>query len=160
MAVYIQGCLQQPGPHLDVILPFMLNTGQHPKLSVEPLRESCLETLNDFASRMEKATEEVHSALARAADDMAQFYDAHCREASLYKVGDRVWLNSHNITTTRPTKKLDQKWLSPYLIKKVISWSAYQLKLPSSFSQTHPVFSVMLSRPYNADTITEWVQHN
>jgi len=44
--------------------PFMLNTGQHPKLSVEPLRESCLETLNDFASRMEKATEEARSALA------------------------------------------------------------------------------------------------
>src|SRR5882724_7394522 len=34
--------------------PFMLNTGQHPRLSVEPLRESRLETLNDFASRMER----------------------------------------------------------------------------------------------------------
>src|SRR5882724_10363631 len=140
--------------------PFMLDTRQHPRLSVEPLRESLLETLNDFASRMKMATEEVCSALTQAANDMARFYDAHCREAPLYEVGDRVWLNSHNITTTRPTKKLDHKWLGPYLIKKVISWSAYQLKLPSSFSQTHPVFSVMLSRPYNADTITEWVQHN
>jgi len=34
--------------------PFMLDTGQHPWLSVEPLRESYLETLNDFASRMGK----------------------------------------------------------------------------------------------------------
>src|SRR5882724_9351834 len=56
--------------------PFMLDTGQHPQLGVEPLRESHLETLNDFASRMEKATEEACSALARAADNMAQFYDA------------------------------------------------------------------------------------
>jgi len=49
---------------------------------------------------MEKATEEAHSALARAANDMARFYDAHHREAPLYKVGDKVWLNGHNITTT------------------------------------------------------------
>src|SRR5882724_520443 len=87
--------------------PFMLNTGQHPRLGVEPLRESRLETLNDFASRMENATEEVHSALTRAADDMARFYDAHHRETPLYKVGDKVWLNGHNVTTTRLTKKLD-----------------------------------------------------
>ena len=38
--------------------PFMLNMGLHPQLSVEPLRESCLETLNDFTSRMEKSMDE------------------------------------------------------------------------------------------------------
>jgi len=43
--------------------PFMLNTGQHPRLGVELLRESRLETLNDFTSRMENATEEARSAL-------------------------------------------------------------------------------------------------
>src|SRR5882724_3520346 len=127
---------------------------------MEPLRESCLETLNDFASRMEEATEEMCSALVRAADNMAQFYDANCREAPLYEVGDRVWLNGHNITTTQPTKKLDHKWLGPYPIKKVISQSAYQFKLPSSFGQTHPVFLVTLLRPYNVDIITEHVQHD
>jgi len=36
---------------------------------------------------MDPATEEACSALARAADDMALFYDAHWREASLYEVG-------------------------------------------------------------------------
>jgi len=58
---------------------FMLNTRQHPRLGVEPLRESHLETLNDFASRMGKATDKACLALTQAADDMAQFYDAHHR---------------------------------------------------------------------------------
>jgi len=71
-----------------------------PQLSVEPLRESRLETLNDFASRMEKATDKACSALTRAADNMAQFYDTHRREAPLYKIRDKVWLNSQNIMTT------------------------------------------------------------
>src|SRR5882724_7364557 len=61
-----------------------------------------------------------------------------------YTMWDKVWLNGQNITMTRPTKKLDHKWLGPYPVKKAISQSAYCLKLPSSFGQTHLVFSVML----------------
>src|SRR5882724_7067705 len=80
--------------------PFMLNTRQHPWLGIEPLRESCLETLKYFTSRMNKVTDEAHLALSQAADDMARFYDAHWREAPLYEVRDRVWLNGQNITTT------------------------------------------------------------
>ena len=44
--------------------PFMLDTRQYLRLGMELLRESHLETLNDFTSRMEEATEEAHSALA------------------------------------------------------------------------------------------------
>src|SRR5882672_10181951 len=124
--------------------PFMMDTRQNPQLSIEPLRESRLETLNDFASQMDAATKEAHSALSQVADDMAHFYDAHWKEAPLYMVGDKVWLNGQNIMMTRPRKKLDHKWLGPYPVDKVISRSAYQLKLPSSFGQTHPVFSVTL----------------
>src|SRR5882724_11525457 len=91
---------------------------------------------------------------------MAHFYNAHQRETPLYMVGDKVWLNGQNITMTRLMKKLDHKWLGPYPVDKVISQSAYRLKLPSSFGQTHPVFSVTLLQPYNADMITEQVQHD
>jgi len=45
---------------------------------------------------------------------MACFYDAHWREAPLYAVRDKVWLNRQNITMTCLMKKLDHKWLSPY----------------------------------------------
>ena len=49
---------------------------------------------------MEEATKEAHSALEKAADDMASFYDVHRQAASMYKVGDKVWLNAQNISTT------------------------------------------------------------
>jgi len=109
---------------------------------------------------MDKATDEACFALSQAANNMARFYDAHQREAPLYEVGDKVWLNGQNVTTTRPMKKLDHKWLGPYLIEKVISRSAYRLKLPLSFSRTHPVFSVTLLRPYSTDTIAEHIQQD
>jgi len=42
---------------------------------------------------MEVATKEACLALSQVADDMACFYDAHRREAPLYMVGEKVWLN-------------------------------------------------------------------
>ena len=106
-------------------------------------------------SRMAQATDEAWAALVKAADDMAWFYNAHWREAPKYSVGDKVWLSSENIRMTRPTKKLDYKWLSPYTIDRVISRNAYRLKLPASFGQVLPVFSVTLLHPYDDDPITE-----
>ena len=104
---------------------------------------------------MEMATNEAHSALQRAADDMTHFYDVHRQHAPTYKVGDKVWLNAQNITTTRLTKKLDHKWLGPYTVNKVISRNVYRLQLPPSFSRTYPVFSTILLRPYEEDPIHE-----
>src|SRR5882672_4274108 len=103
----------------------MMDTGQNPQLSIEPLRESHHETLNVFTSWMEAAMKEACSALSRVTDHMAHFYDTHWREAPLYVVGDKVWLNGKNITMTYPMKKLDHKWLSPYLVEKVISRTTY-----------------------------------
>ena len=133
----------------------MLDTGQHPRLGFEPIRESRLESLDNFASRMAQATAEARAALAKAADDMARFYDVHRRDTPRYNVSDKVWLSSENIRTTRPTKKLDYKWLGPYVIKQVISRNAYWLKLPASFGKVHPVFSVTLLHPFESDPIIE-----
>ena len=81
----------------------MLDNGQHPRLGVEPIQETRLETLREFTDHMEMTTNEACSALQRAADDMACFYDVHHQHAPTYKVGDKVWLNAQNITTTPPT---------------------------------------------------------
>src|SRR5882724_6935084 len=57
-------------------------------------------------------------------------------------------------------KKLDHKWLGLYLVKKVISQSAYKLKIPLSFGQSHLVFSVTLLRPFSTDTIAKCIQQD
>ena len=118
----------------------MLVRTHRPQLGFEPIHESQLESLDNFTSRMARATDKAWAALVKAANDMARFYDIHRWEAPRYSVGDKVWLGSENIRTTRPTKKLDYKWLGPYTINWVISRNVYWLKLPVSFGQVHPVF--------------------
>src|ERR1700676_1901164 len=101
---------------------------------------------------MKQATEEAKSALRQAASDMACFYDTHRQTPPEYTKGDKVWLDAENITTTRPTKKFDDKWFGPFPIDKVISPTAYRLKLTRNFQCIHPVFHVTKLRPFQADT--------
>ena len=95
------------------------------------------------------------SCTSQAADDMARFYDAHQHKAPKYNVVDKVWLSLENVRTVHPMKKLNYKWLGPYVVEWVISCSAYWLKLPTSFSNIHPIFSVTLLHPFKGDLIAE-----
>jgi hypothetical protein len=66
-----------------------------------------------------------------------------------------VWLDSRNIKTKRPTKKLDDKWFGPFPITEVISNNAYKLKLTPPFARVHPVFNITMLRRFNPDEIQE-----
>jgi hypothetical protein len=132
--------------------PFMLNTGRHPRLGIEPLRESKMDSVDAFVKRMQFARKEAEAALHKAAEEMARYYDQNRQEAVEYKVGDQVWLEGKDIQTDRPSKKLDDRRYGPYQITKKVGPNAYQLNLPSTM-KVHPVFNTVRLRPYHKDTI-------
>ena len=58
--------------------PFMLDSGRHPQMGFEPHQaESRLETVNKFRDQMDSTLVEAKSALAKAKDDMARYYNQH-----------------------------------------------------------------------------------
>ena len=135
--------------------PFMLNSGRHPQMGFEPGQsESCMETVNEFKDRMEKSLEEARSALAKAKDDMAQYYNQKRTPAPEYKVGDHVYLDASDIQTTWPSQKLAHRYFGPYVIQRRVGRHAYRLRLPSSMSRLHPVFNVVKLVPASEDPIT------
>ncbi|MBW0546821.1 hypothetical protein O181_086536 [Austropuccinia psidii MF-1] len=69
-----------------------------------------------------------------------------------------VWLSSKNRKSTRPTKKLSERWLVPFSILKKVSTHAYHLKLPSQWKSIHPVFHISLLEPVKTSTIPNWNQ--
>lgn len=138
--------------------PFQLDTGRHPRMGVEPRRPTAVEAVNEFTERMSKTIDETRSALKKAADDMARYYDASHQEAERFEVGDKVWLSGKNINTTRPTKKLDVKWHGPFAVEKVVSRNAYRLGLTKAYSKLYPVFHVSLLRRHHPDEISERLQ--
>ena len=88
------------------------------------------------------------------AGEMAKYYNRRRGPVPEIKAGDRVWLDSSDIATTRPSKKLSDRWLGPYKVEKVISPMAYRLKLPPSMSRLHPVFPIVKLRLHISDPIT------
>ncbi|MBW0516437.1 hypothetical protein O181_056152 [Austropuccinia psidii MF-1] len=72
----------------------------------------------------------------------------------VFNPGDLVWLSSKNIKSTRPTKKLSERWLGPFPILRKVSTHAYHLKLPSQCKSIHPVFHISLLEPVQTSTIT------
>ena len=73
------------------------------------------------------------------------------------EVGHEVWLLYKYIKTTRPSIKLDFKYLEKFKIIKKISSYAYKLKLPTSI-KLHPVFHISLLKPVATDPLLEQTQ--
>ncbi|KAL1980244.1 hypothetical protein VTN96DRAFT_4419 [Rasamsonia emersonii] len=134
--------------------PFFANYGFHPRMGMEfPVSPPKDEPAANFVRRLleihQRLQEEMHYAQAKYEDSA----NRRRTPAPRYQVGDEVWLSSKNITTRRPTKKLDSLWLGPYPIVQVVSPLVYKLELPSTM-RMRPVFHTNLLRPAATDPLT------
>ena len=105
---------------------------------------------------MDSTLVEAKSALAKAKDDMAQYYNRHRTPALEYQVRDKVYLDASDIRTTRPSQKLAHWYLGPFTIVWKVGRNAYQLRLPTSMSHLHPVFNVIKLLPTLSNPIPGW----
>ena len=128
--------------------PFFVNYGKHPRMGIEPRREGSHPAASEFAQKMKEIHEETQAALKKSQDDMKLYADRRRSEPPQYKIGDRVWLSTKDLQLSgRPTRKLAERWIGPYPIKKIISSNAVELDLPFS-QKIHPVVNVSRIRPY------------
>jgi hypothetical protein len=93
-------------------------------------------------ARLAQTRATMKEAMKKAQDYQAKSYNLK-HLAIDFKVGDTVYLDARNLTSTRPKKKLDYKYWGPYKIQARIGKQAYKLDLPEGF-QMHPVFHVSL----------------
>src|SRR5215212_706513 len=104
----------------------------------------------EAAQRTADTLTEIHGHLRlemqRAQERHQEQADRYRLPAPHFRIGDRVWLDSRNIRTTRPSRKLDYRRLGPYPIEAIISPYAYRLALPRDI-RIHPVQPVSLLEP-------------
>jgi hypothetical protein len=125
--------------------PFYANYGYHPAMN-GALVQGIQGESKELANHILKTQEELKSTLLLAQEKQKEFYDTYSNKVELEK-GDKVWLKHENFTTTRPSQKLDYKWMGPYEIEKKHSRLAYRLKLPTMM-KIYPVF--------NIDKLAKW----
>jgi hypothetical protein len=131
--------------------PFFANQGYHPQFSTLIDKRSPSPAATDRAELIDATLQDLRANLSHAQESYAAFANASRRPHN-FQVGDLVFLNRKNIRTTRPARKLDDKFFGPFKITDRINDVSFRLSLPSSL-KIHPVFHVSLFKPKNPDRL-------
>ena len=131
--------------------PFYASRGYHPNAIITGLKTSDIPRADELIERIQTIQDEIKSAQRLAHETVESYYD---RGTTLQEIqeGDKVWLDAVNVKTTAPSKKLADKYLGPYKVKKKISAVNYELDLPDTM-MVHPVFHINLLRKHQENSI-------
>ncbi|MBW0560158.1 hypothetical protein O181_099873 [Austropuccinia psidii MF-1] len=120
--------------------PFFTVYGRDPHLdSVHITQDSPAGKLSEKIQSVQK---DVKRELEVAISRFRRYADKSRASPTVVNPSDIVWLFSKSIKSTRPTKKLSERWLGPFPILKKVITHAYHLKLPSQWKSIHPVFHI------------------
>ena len=90
--------------------PFFANYGYHP--TYESIGHLIPQENTNLSQLHDTLREEITLAQLRQKEN----YDRHQKPDPNWISGDKVWLNTRNIRTTRPSKKLENKKAAPFTI--------------------------------------------
>ncbi|MBW0491326.1 hypothetical protein O181_031041 [Austropuccinia psidii MF-1] len=131
-------------------------------LQIDPQFDLVQITLHNSAStlstKIQSVQQDVKRELEASINWFKRFADKSRATPPDFIPGHMVWLSFKSIKSTRPTKKLSERWLSPFPILKKFSTNAYHLKLPSQWKSFHPVFAISILEPVKTSTIPNWHQ--
>src|SRR5882672_6506938 len=135
-----------------MVTPFFTNKGFHPKLEVS-LDSVVSDAAHSVASDLKELHQYLHYQIARALKQ----YEVHSASCRLlippFQVSETVWLDSRNIKTTCPLKKLDHRFLGPFPIVERVLSHVFRLGLSLALSHIHPVFHISLLQPTSSSDI-------
>ena len=104
------------------------------------------DTVNSFVEKIAKINEVFKNQLAFAQISYEHYTNIHKQNFPSYVLGDEMWLDTRNMQTKRPSKKLSDKFDGPFPITKIISPHVYTLELFHDWT-IHPVFHTNLLKP-------------
>ena len=123
--------------------PFFVNSGVNPRFEYLVPTTELVPNVEDRLNQLHQTHEQLAVTLAKAVEDQARFANYHRQDSPPLEVDDLVYLNTRNISSSRPCRKLDFKKLGPFKIRRIINPVTYELDLPAWW-RIHPVFHVSL----------------
>ncbi len=93
---------------------------------------------------MKERHEEARAALVKSQEKMKRQADRSRKEVEEYRVDDKVLISTKDFSVElmkRVMKRLTEKFIGPYVVKKIVSENAVELELLASL-RVHPVVNV------------------
>jgi hypothetical protein len=135
------------------ISPFYANKGYNPAITVYPERDLALVQACNFAVDSDNLHLVLKSEIGRAQKHYQASADAHQLRPPNFKVGNKVFIKAKFFRTTRPMKKLSEKYFGPFKIIAQAGTLSFTLWLPDSMCTVHLVFHVSMLEPHTDNTI-------
>ena len=112
---------------------FQVNYGREPRIGFDIRKKGKNEKAEEFVREMKERHEEARVALVKAQEEMKRQADRNKKEAEEYRVGDKVLISTKDFSMElmkRVMKKLTEKFIGPYVVKKIVSENVVELELP------------------------------
>lgn len=131
---------------------FFANKDFHPSLTVE------ITSATPAAARvLVEDMQHLHTFLREQLKLTKEQYEratvSRCSPALPFEKESKVWLDTRNIHTKHPMKKLDHRRIGPFEVLDVLSTHARRLALSHNLRFLHNVFHVNLLEPYVQNTL-------
>jgi len=140
------------------ISPFYANKGYNPNLAIHPEREIASARARNFAVDLHELQEILRKEILAAQKRYSDTANARRIPPPDLHVDDQVFILAEHIRTTRPTKKLSEKFLGPFRVIAKVGGQSYKVELPDSLSGVHPVYHISQIEPSPENTIPNRVQ--
>ena len=137
------------------ISPFFANKGYNPNFTVHPERDLASSRARHFVTDLDELHQELRKAILESQARYQESADRNRLVPPDFKVGDKVFVKAEFIRTTRPSKKLAERYLGPYEIIAQAGKVSWTLRLPDALHSVHPVFHVSMLEPCTLNQIPE-----
>jgi len=140
------------------ISPFFANKGYHPNITVHPERDLASSRAKDLVVNLDELHQELKTVITEAQRRYQGPADSRRMPPPDFVIGQQAFIKAKFFRTTRPSKKLSDKFLGPFDILAKAGSHSYTLRLPDTFRGVHPVFHVSMLEPAIQNEIPNRVQ--
>jgi len=110
--------------------PFQINYRREPRMGFNIRKKEKNEKAEEFAREMKERYEEARATLVKSQEEMKRQANRSRKEAKEYRVDDKVLISTKDFSMElmkRVTKKLMEKFIGPYVVRKIVSENAVEL---------------------------------
>ena len=114
--------------------PFKVNYGRKPRMGFDIRKKRKNVKAEEFVKEMKDRYEEVKVALIKSQEEIKKQADKNRKKAEEYRVGDKILISTKDFSMElmkRVTKKLTEKYIRPYVVKKIVLENVVELELPA-----------------------------
>ena len=126
------------------MLLFQINYGRELRMGFDIRKKEKNEKTEEFVREMKERHKEARVVLVRSQEEMKRQADRNKKEAEEYRVGDKVLISTKGFSAElmkRVIKKLTEKFIGPYVVRKIVLENVVELELPASL-RVYPVVNV------------------